>query len=59
MSYIVEIQFTQYYKKNFLAPKCYVPYKYFWMYVVKRSINSREAQLWGYITSVDTDFVFV
>jgi len=43
---------------NFLAPECYVPSKYVWKSVVKRSIISRETQLWDYRTSVDTDFVF-
>jgi len=43
---------------NFLAPECYVPSTYVWKSVVKRSITSREIQLWDYRTSVDTDFVF-
>jgi len=43
---------------NFLAPECYVPSTYVWKSVVKRSITSRETQLWDYRTSVDTDFVF-
>jgi len=43
---------------NFLAPECYVPSKYVWKSVVKRSIISRETQLWDYRTSVDTDIVF-
>jgi len=43
---------------NFLAPECYVPSKSVWKSVVKRSVNSRVAQLRDYRTSVDTDFVF-
>jgi len=43
---------------TFLALECYVSSKYVWKSVVKRSITSRETQLWNYITSVDTDFVF-